>query len=457
MASVVKKEISQDKKTIKEIWRRVMKRDFSGNTGLVIKNSIYQFSTNMSAKLGAFIFTIILARLLMPELFGLYNLVLSTILIFGAFSELGIGTAIIRFLSKEFGKKNRNLKAYIFYFGKIKIILLILISLAILIFSRYLSDTFYQKPIFFALLAGILYTIFNQINGFLKGMIQAANKFNSVFKREIVFQVSRIILVPLAVILSIKYSLSNETILTLIILSLSFSAFLASLLLFFDVRKNYSKYLKKEKTRKLSKNKKHVANGFLIGTAALVLSGAFFGNIDRVMLGKFVTGEFIGFYTAASNLVGALAAMTGSASAVLLPIFSKLKGKRLEKGLQKSLRMTLLISISVFILIIVLANVAILIAYGKDYLPATNILRLLSLILFILPVMAIYQSYFISQGKPNRIAILLIVSTLLNIVLNYVLITSLLPYGSLAAVYGAAIATIISQVAYLGGMMFFRN
>src|SRR3972149_4620205 len=88
-----------------DIFRRLKNRDFSGNTGLAIKNSIYQFSTNFVLKIGSLVFTVIIARLLMPELFGLYNLALSTILIFFVISNMGIGPALVRFVSKELEKR----------------------------------------------------------------------------------------------------------------------------------------------------------------------------------------------------------------------------------------------------------------------------------------------------------------------------------------------------------------
>ena len=86
----MKNVFKEEKNDFKEVLRRVKNRDFSGNTGLAIKNSIYQISTNSFSKIAALIFTIIVARLLMPELFGLYSLALSTILLFSAVSNIGI-------------------------------------------------------------------------------------------------------------------------------------------------------------------------------------------------------------------------------------------------------------------------------------------------------------------------------------------------------------------------------
>ena len=441
--------LKKEEKDIKDIWRRIRKRDFSGNTGLVIKNSFYQFSKNITAKLGSFIFIIILARLLLPEMFGLYSLALSIILIFAAVSELGISTTLIRFIAKEQGKKRRKLKAYLLYLGKIKIFLVFFSAILLLLSASYISHNFYQKPIFLALLTGALYIIFIQIMAFLQSLLRASNHFKVIFKREIILQISRIILVPLAVVFAIRYSLSNEINLMLIILFLAFSFLLTSIFLFFDVRKIYSKKIKTEKTSKLKKKQKIIINKFLLASAALVLSGVFFANIDKVMLGRFVQAEFIGYYTAAFSLIGALTLLIGFAAIVVLPIFSRLKGKRLEEGFKKTIRITLLFSIGAFLLTVILSYFVILIIYGKEYILATNILRLLSILLFIIPILAIYQAYYISQAKPQTVAKILIMATILNIVLNYILITSLLPYGHLAAVYGAGTATIISQGFYL--------
>ncbi len=80
------RDIKEEENDIKDIWRRIRKRDFSGNKGLAVKNSVYNLSKTIFSKIGSLVFVVILARLLMPELFGLYNLALSTILIFAAIS-----------------------------------------------------------------------------------------------------------------------------------------------------------------------------------------------------------------------------------------------------------------------------------------------------------------------------------------------------------------------------------
>ena len=154
MFKKAKNYAKEEKKDVKDIWRRIRKRDFSGNTGLAVKNSVYQFSTNIVAKIGSLIFTIIIARLLMPELFGLYSLALATIGLFVAFSDLGVGKTLIRFLSIELSKKKPNTKGYYDYLIKIKFFITLIVSLVLISLSYWIASIYYYKPIFLALLAG---------------------------------------------------------------------------------------------------------------------------------------------------------------------------------------------------------------------------------------------------------------------------------------------------------------
>jgi len=223
-----------------------------------------------------------------------------------------------------------------------------------------------------------------------------------------------------------------------------------------------SEFLKKQSSKKtsqtsLTKNEKKGANKFLIAMSAIVLSGIFFTNIDKIMLGYFVQAEFIGYYTAALSLIGGISPFLSFVALVLLPIFSRMKGKRLEIALKKSRNLIFILSIVAFIFILLFAPVIISIVYGSEYALAINILRLFSVLLIFVSLIALYQTYYISQAKPKKIAKLLIISTIFNIFLNYILITSLLPYGHLAAVYGAGTATIISQGFYLGGLILRRK
>lgn len=446
---MLKKSIQENKKDLKDIWGRIKRRDFSGNTGLVVKNSIYQFSTSVVSKIGSLIFTIILARLLTPDLFGLYSLTLSTILIFSTFFEFGLSQTVIRFLSRELGKKKGIPKSYLLYIGKIKIILALFSMVALLLLSNYISNSLYKKPLSLALLIGVLYLLFNQMIGFFQSILQSFNNFRVIFKSEIISQVSKTILVSLAIILSIKYSLPNNLELMFIILFFSFSLFLVTLYLFFNIKKIYSHNFKDKPSKELSAENAKETNKFIISIAILSISGSFFYFVDKMMLGLFVKSEFIGYYSAAFNLISALIPLVGFPAVVLLPLFNQISNKKIAIAFKKSSKMILLFGISLSLSIIVVSKFAILIIYGKDYLIATNMLRLLSPLLAIAPLISIYSSYFLSRGNPSIIAKGLALSFVLNLVVSYFLLTYLIKYGDLVAVYGIIATTLLSQFVYL--------
>ncbi len=450
-----KNNISSQKDEIKDIWNRIKNRDFSGNTGQIIKNSIFQFSTQITQRIGSLVLTIILARILMPELFGLYNLALSTIIIFATLSELGVGQTLIRFVSHYLGRNNeKEAKSYLYYLGKIKFLLVFISAIVLVASAKFIANNYFQKPIFLALIAGSFYIIFSGIVSFFQSALQAFNYFRGIFYTEIIFEISRVILISLAAIISLKYFLLNENVLFYIFIAFSMSYLIAALFLrFFSYRKVNP--LSKEKSKLNSEQKKETIK-FFLSASTLVLSGIFFGYIDKVILGRFVNAEFVGYYSAAFNLVGSLSTIIGF-STVLLPTFSRLKKEQLEKGMGKSIRLTMLISFFAFIGILSLAYPVIWIIYGPAYSLSVGMLRLFSVTLLILPSVGVYSVYFISKGKPQFLAILLVISTLINIGLNYFLITYLLRFGQLTATYGAIISMIASNLLYLIGMMIWRK
>jgi len=440
----------------KEIIRRLLRRDFEGNTGMALKNSIFQLSTNIVAKIGALFFTIILARLLLPELFGLYSLALSTIIIFATLAELGIGQTLIRFVSKELGKNKKETKAksYVIHLGKLRLILIFISMLILVIFSKFIANTYYQKPIFLALIAGSLYILFVGIVGFLQSILMASNYFRGILYKEIIFQIVRLFIVPLLILFSLKQLLSNEYVLFFIIIGLSFSYFISSIVLLILSRSKL-KYLK-EKEKKISSSEKKKVNKFILPVSATVITAIFFGYIDIVMLGRFVLSEYIGYYRAALGLVAAAAPLIIFSSA-LLPIFSRLKNQQLERGFKKSLSVTILISLALFFFVFLFSPFIINFVYGERYGPSINLLRLFSLLFLNSPITSIYGSYFTAKGKPIIVTRTLVVSLVVNIILNLLAILFFLDRGDLFVVYGVAGATIISSWFYTAGLMWSKN
>lgn len=438
-----KRILGQETKEVGDILGRFKKRDFSGNTGQAVKNSTFQFSTTLVSKVGSLIFTIVVARILLPELFGLYSLALSTILVFSAFSDLGISNTLIKFISSS--KNNSKSKAYFSYLMKVKLILMSSAIVALFVSSYFIAYSYYNKPIFLALAVGALYILFSGFAGIFDGVFQSQNNFKKTFFKEIIFQSLRLTLVPLIILFTIR-TFQTEVMLSSIFLVLSFAFLIALLFISISARKQIP--FLKLKTNELDKKEKGMLNKFIVALSALTLSNVLFGYIDMIILGRFVEAEFIGYYRAAFSLIASAIPLITFSSA-LFPLFSRLKGKRLERGLKKSVRITFLIAVPSFILTFILSPLVVRIIFGPQYVLSSNILRLFSVLILFLPLISIYSSYLVSQNKPKRVTISLLASAILNIILNITFVFLLLPYGQLQAVYGVATATIISNIFYL--------
>lgn len=435
----------------REIAGRIKRRDFSGNEGQAIKNSSFQLSTTLVAKVGSLFFTIIIARLLLPELFGLYSLALGTIILFAGFSDLGIGTAMLTFVSKALGKGDkRKAKAYFSSLLKLKWLIVALATLALLASAYFIANGYYDKPIFYALLVGGIYIPLNSLAGFFEGTFRSENQFKFSLIKEILFQFLRLSLVPLAIFFLLKQGLETQTLIAGIILVLSFCFFIALIFSYIIYKKKIS--FSKEKKSGLSFQEKTSLKKFIWPITLTILSGVFFGYIDTIMLGHFVSGEFIGYYVAAFSLVASVAAIISFSSAAIFPILARLKGKQLETGFRKTRSITFLISLAAAIVTFILGKHVILIVYGAEYLTATLILQVFSLFILLGPLIGLYEVYFTSQERTRVLAFLLIITTLINIGLNWAFITYGLRFGMFEALMGAMIATLISRILYLGAL-----
>lgn len=447
---------NETQSTLKNIFNRFKKRDFSGNTGQAMKNSSFLLATTLVAKIGSLLFTIIIARMLMPELFGLYSLALATIILFAGFSDFGVSSAMVTFVAKSLGKKEpKKAKAYFSKTIRMKIWMVAIASLVLLVSAYLVANNYYNKPIFYALLVGGLYLPISSFLEFFNGIFRATNKFKYLLIKEIVFQFLRFGLVPLAIFFFLKANLGSELLISLIIFLLTICLGF-SLLVFMFFAKRKIDFIKEKRTE-LSKKEKKNMNKFIWPITLTVLSGAFFGYIDTIMLGYFVTGEFIGYYVAAFSLVSSAAVIIAFASGALFPIFARLKGKQLEIGFRKARTITVLMSLIAVSIIFLFSKYVILITYGGDYAFAIPIFQILSLFILIGPTIGLYDMYFTSQERTKVIAFLLIGTTIINIGLNWAFITSGLRFGMFEALMGAVIATLISRGIYLLGLVFVKR
>ena len=245
-------EIREEESFLKNILVKFRKKDFSGTTGQAMKNSSYQLAQNLIFKFGSLLFTIVIARMLLPERMGLYNLALATIILFVSFSDLGISSALITYCSKLLGRGDLSkAKGYVKKLFKWKLILILCASIILLISAYFIAEFYYQKPIFYALLVGAIYLPVISLIGFLEQIFKTNENFKTPMQKEILFQIIRFIFVPLGIFLFLEANFSNQGIVSGVLLTLVFSYLVALIFLALNAKKKI-KFLQ-ESPKKLEK------------------------------------------------------------------------------------------------------------------------------------------------------------------------------------------------------------
>ena len=174
------------------------------------------------------------------------------------------------------------------------------------------------------------------------------------------------------------------------------------------------------------------------------ISLVFFGSIDILMLGGFVEPIYLGYYRAALGLIITISAVL-SFSGVLLPIFTQIEGKRFRRGFQKTFRYIMILALPSFFGLVFLSKYIIFTLYGAEYLPSTPSLYILSSLVIIAPLIALYSTIFQSKAKVKTLANSIYISLILNVILNWILISIFLEVSQEYALIGAGIATVVSR------------
>jgi len=415
----------------------------------VIRNSSYDFISGLIAKFGGMIFTIfILARLLGPELFGIYALALSIIAIFLTFIDLGISSAATRYISEAIGRDDKKMaRSYFKYFLKLKFTIAILIIVVILALARPLALDFYKQPLlFYPIVFSAFYLFVSSISSMPQTFFYALKDLRKIPKVQILEQSTKILL-SLAAIYLVTYEFEVSGIFVAMAVSGIFVFLYSSLIIVKkDPKLIFGKKIEIEKPRVLK------YTGFM---ALSSMSLVFFAAVDTLMLGKFVEPSYLGYYRAALGLVLSVGAIL-SARTILMPVFTQISKKRLQRGFEKVTRFNLIISIPSSVGLILISKQLIPLLYGSDYSHASSVLYILASLVVVATLIAGYKPLFSAREKPEVLAKATIYALSLNIILNYILIKSLLVYGPIYAILGAGFATLISRI-YLLTIFYFKG
>lgn len=418
----------------------------------IIKSSIWFSLLSFLNKFGGLFFTIILARFLLPEKLGAFSLVFSVATIFVSLGGLGINQAFIVFFSKSLKKSKKLASSYFSYFSKLRFLLTVLASLILFLLSFFLAKDIFEVPNLASLfMISSLFVLFFSFSSFLSRFFYIYQRVKLDFAKESLYQLIRILFVFL-----VLHFLPEGFHLRGVFLVLVFSSLISFIFSFIYSRK-IARFTFRRAPKLGKKDKKRALSflGYIIVTALLAIV---FADVDILMLGLFVKDlSLIGFYKSAIALSLGVAGIF-TFGPLLLPVFSSItKSKKIEGAFEKSLKYTLFLTIPAAVGLIILSSFFLKLFYGPEYVGASLLLIILSFLVFSEPVSAMYNSLFASREKPKFLLYTLIISSIANILLNYVLINCLISISLLWATAGAAIATISTRYLFMFFIIFYSK
>ncbi|GIW67118.1 MAG: succinoglycan biosynthesis transporter [Candidatus Parcubacteria bacterium] len=384
---------------------------------IVLKNTFWLTLGQIFIRLFKFLLVIFAARILGPEGWGSFQYLLSIASMFFIFADFGVGYLIIRdYQQKKDFDRYVNVGSFLIEF------LTILSLLVALIFSLIFESLFFKKAFIILIIFLFLKSIRDYILNFFKAIQKMEFEFLSVFVESL-----------LILIFGIIFLLTFKDIISFSLAYLF--GILFSLIFILFPAKRFLIYLKPKFNLEIIKY--YLKNGLPLALFGML--GFIFFTTDQIILGKLKGTEMVGYYSIASRIVMVALTLPFLFLSSLFPqIALNINNKqRLISIFKKSSIFILSLSLGLFILIYIFADLVPFVL-GNQYIFSVKPLRLISFILFLLPLTNLFDHFLFSINKQWQDFIITLICAVLNLILNLILIPQY-------AIYGAIYATLISQ------------
>jgi O-antigen/teichoic acid export membrane protein len=388
-----------------------------------IKDTLVSFlGLGFSAAVGL-IFTVILARYLGPEQFGIFSAVTALYSIVYSLGDLGIAASLINFIPKLKEKRSELINtSFSFEIFVCAVILIIFVGFSI--FHDSIIPGSLGKQILIAGALAINYLLIS----FIQGIFTAERRFLRYSFTQIIDSGIKIILILILMSvsgLSVETALLANVVSTLIALTITFGKE------FFKIKLSLEKGI----LNKIF----HFAKWLAINR----VFGVFISRIDVLLLNLLVGSFQAGIFSAANRITLLFSLLVSSLGSVVNPRFSSFgeDKEKISAYIKKLLGLVSLISVFMLILVF-LANPIINIVFGDKYLAAIPVFRMMTLamIVFMFQLVTIPPIIF-SFNQPKFVARLTALQVVVLIGMELILIPSL---GALAPAIALGAANIIA-------------
>lgn len=377
-----------------------------------------------------FVISVVLARLLLPEEFGLIAMLTIFMAIAQSFVDSGYGSALIQ----KQGVTHID-ECSIFYFN----ILIGVFAAGCLCLGAPWIAEFYNQSLLVPLTYALSFNLI--INSF--GLVQTSLFTKNVnFKAQ--FKVS-VIATMISGILGVSMAMRGFGVWSLVAQALTGNLLRTAFLWLFSSWRPSLTFSFASLREMFGFGSKLLASGLL---------DTFFNNIYLVVIGKMFSPVSLGYYSRAQSLqqlpASNLSAIVGR---VTFPIFSSVQEDkpRLKRGVQKALSLMVLVNFPLMVGLAVVAKPLVLVLLTEKWLPCVPYLQLLCVVGLIYPLHVINLNVLTAQGRSDlffRLEILKKTLVVVAIAVTY-------RWGITAMICGQIVTSFLSYVlnAYYTGKM----
>ncbi|MFA5134768.1 MAG: oligosaccharide flippase family protein [Patescibacteria group bacterium] len=389
-----------------------------------------RFIAQILLKLRALVFLPIISKKLGAEEYGIWTQITLTISLLVPIFMLRLETACIRFLNSQ--KDKANIKNI--FFSSLFLIWLLsaVISIIVILFKNTVSFVLFGEDKSSNLILLFVILVLAQVTfQFVLNYYRAFNKIKQYSSIEVItsfFELFGII------ILIVFFNTGIRSALIVMITVELITSFFIIVNIFKELGFTFEINVRK-----------YVIPLFKF-SYPLILTGLTFWIInmsDRFMIVHLIDVQNAGFYTASYNLAGLIMFFLTPISFTLFPVISQLwEEKRIASVtlyMEKSLKFFLLISIPLVVIISYYSQKLLVVLATEEFITSRLLIFLIAAGYLSIGVYQIFAYIFHLKNKTNKAIPLFIFVSILNIVLNFILIPKL-------EILGAALSTFISYL-----------
>ena len=370
----------------------------------LFKNTIYKSMLSMVNIVVPLVIGPYIMRLLDVDLYGLYNRVFADFQMFLAFASFGVYTLGVREISKIRNDKEKVSKLFTNLFV-ISFLSNMLVLIIYLIFTL-ITSTGLAKVLYLVMSIQIIANVF-----YVEFVNEALENYKFITIKSIIVK----IIYFLAILLAVRNP--HDIVIYAVIVSLT--NFLNNIISFIYAKHRISFDFSKIQIKKYIKP--------LIAVLVITNADLLYSQLDRVMLGRYVSGVSVTVYYTAYYLISTLSAIPYSIINVSIPRLSYLlknEGKEIyEEKLNNSISSLIFIIVPMCLGVFVLSKEAIILYAGKKYLMAIVPLMIACITRIFISLESVMNNLVMyPNNREDRILKVSLTCGISNLIINYLLV-----------------------------------